>query len=82
MSKVTTLAEAVRRHVRTGQVIQAANGRGFPTALLYAEAGVRRAQEKWSWPLRVLPDPSPLPPLEPSLVDRLRSFDPLGHLRF
>lgn len=33
--KVTSLADAVRRHVRPGQVIQAGNGWGYPTALLW-----------------------------------------------
>ncbi len=33
--KVLSLAEAIRRFVRPGQVIQAGSGWGFPTALLY-----------------------------------------------
>lgn len=33
--KVVSLAEAVRRHVRPGQVIHAGGGWGFPTALLW-----------------------------------------------
>ncbi len=33
--KALLLAEAIRRHVRPGQVIHAGNGWGFPTALLY-----------------------------------------------
>jgi len=35
LGKVVPLGEAVRRHVRPGQVIHAGNGWGFPTALLY-----------------------------------------------
>ncbi len=45
------------------------------------EASVRRVREKCGWNLRILPNPLPLPPPRPSLIRRLRLFDPWGHLR-
>lgn len=45
------------------------------------EAGVRRVRERCGWDLRLLGDPYPLPPPDPTLLRRLRLFDPQGHLR-
>lgn len=45
------------------------------------EAAVRRIREKCGWDLEVLPDLSPLPPLNPARLERLRLFDPCGHFR-